>query len=287
MSTISAGTTSGTALVTSGDTTGQLVFQTNGTTTALTLNTNQTATFAGAISAPSISLSGGALPVSSGGTGSTSLTANNVLLGNGTSAFQVVAPGTAGNVLMSNGTTWTSAAASSGALTLLQTVTASNSSTVDLQTGIGSTYDFYLITFTNITSTSQSLLNARMRIGGSYATSNYHAMANCGYSNGTGNLAINQSSSSAIQLILTSLPTDSGSTVSGELWFSNPTSTLRQKTLNWVTAGIDMQSVYAFTTQGTAAHNDALVGALSGIRFYFASGTIGTGVFRLYGLANS
>jgi hypothetical protein len=46
--------------------------------------------------------------VAQGGTGATSLTANNVLLGNGTSAVQVVAPGTAGNVLTSNGTTWAS-----------------------------------------------------------------------------------------------------------------------------------------------------------------------------------
>jgi hypothetical protein len=46
--------------------------------------------------------------VAQGGTGATSLTANNVLLGNGTSALQVVAPGTNGNVLTSNGTTWTS-----------------------------------------------------------------------------------------------------------------------------------------------------------------------------------
>lgn len=46
MSTISAGTTSGTALVNSGDTTGNLVFQTNGTTTALTLGTDQIATSA-------------------------------------------------------------------------------------------------------------------------------------------------------------------------------------------------------------------------------------------------
>lgn len=53
----------------------------------------------------------GTLPVANGGTGATSLTANNVLLGNGTSALQVVAPGTSGNVLTSNGTTWTSAAA--------------------------------------------------------------------------------------------------------------------------------------------------------------------------------
>jgi microcystin-dependent protein len=53
----------------------------------------------------------GTLPVANGGTSSATLTANNVLLGNGTSALQVVAPGTVGNVLTSNGTTWTSAAA--------------------------------------------------------------------------------------------------------------------------------------------------------------------------------
>jgi hypothetical protein len=56
---------------------------------------------------------GAVVTVAQGGTGATSLTANNVLLGNGTSAVQVVAPGTNGNVLTSNGTTWTSAAPAS------------------------------------------------------------------------------------------------------------------------------------------------------------------------------
>lgn len=56
------------------------------------------------------------LSVSRGGTGASSLTANNVILGNGTSAVQFVAPGTSGNVLTSNGTTWTSSVpATSGA----------------------------------------------------------------------------------------------------------------------------------------------------------------------------
>jgi hypothetical protein len=54
------------------------------------------------------------LTVAQGGIGAATLTANNVLLGNGTSAPQFVAPGTTGNVLTSNGTTWTSAAASGG-----------------------------------------------------------------------------------------------------------------------------------------------------------------------------
>lgn len=231
----------------------------------------------------------GTLPVANGGTGAASLTANNVLLGNGTSAVQVVAPGTNGNVLMSNGTTWTSAAVSSGALTLLQTVTASSSSTVDLQTGIGSTYDFYLITFTNITVSSNGLLNARLRIGGAYDSGPvYHAMANAGYSNGTGNVAINTSSGSEFQLTVTSVNTSAGSTCSGQFWFSNPTSTsAQQKIVNWVVGGVNASSSQAFTTQGTGAHVDPTRRALSGVRFFVSGASINTGVFRLYGFANS
>jgi hypothetical protein len=52
----------------------------------------------------------GTLPVANGGTGATTLTANNVVIGNGTSAVNFVAPGTTGNVLTSDGTTWASTA---------------------------------------------------------------------------------------------------------------------------------------------------------------------------------
>lgn len=50
------------------------------------------------------------IAVADGGTGSATLTANSVLLGNGTSTLLSVAPSTAGNILTSNGTTWESAA---------------------------------------------------------------------------------------------------------------------------------------------------------------------------------
>jgi hypothetical protein len=46
--------------------------------------------------------------VSQGGTGAATLTLNSVLLGNGTSAPQMIAPGASGNVLKSDGTTWAS-----------------------------------------------------------------------------------------------------------------------------------------------------------------------------------
>ena len=54
----------------------------------------------------------GTVEVANGGTGLTTLTANNVILGNGTSTPSFVAPSTSGNVLTSNGTTWSSAAPS-------------------------------------------------------------------------------------------------------------------------------------------------------------------------------
>lgn len=86
-----------------------------GASTAANARTNLGAAASGANS-DITSLTGltTALSVAQGGTGSTSLTANNVLLGNGTSALQAVAPGTSGNVLTSNGTTWTSAAGPKG-----------------------------------------------------------------------------------------------------------------------------------------------------------------------------
>ena len=58
----------------------------------------------------------GTLTVANGGTGLGTLTANNVILGNGTSTPSFVAPSTSGNVLTSNGTTWqsTAPAAASG-----------------------------------------------------------------------------------------------------------------------------------------------------------------------------
>lgn len=70
-------------------------------------------------SASNVAITGGSitgitdLAVADGGTGSSTLSANAVLLGNGTSALQTVAPSTSGNVLTSNGTTWASSALSS------------------------------------------------------------------------------------------------------------------------------------------------------------------------------
>ena len=65
--------------------------------------------------ADSVAITGGSitgitdLAVEDGGTGQSALAANAVLIGNGTSGINSVAPSTSGNVLTSNGTAWTSA----------------------------------------------------------------------------------------------------------------------------------------------------------------------------------
>jgi hypothetical protein len=64
----------------------------------------------------------GQVAVANGGTGASTLTANNVILGNGTSPVQFVAPGTSGNVLTSNGTTWQSTVPASPAQNFVQQV---------------------------------------------------------------------------------------------------------------------------------------------------------------------
>jgi hypothetical protein len=106
------------SVVISGDTSGTVTLQAPATagSTVLTLPSTSgtvvtTATTTG-ISGSAITT--GTVGVSVGGTGANTLTANNVILGNGTSAVQFVAPGSNGNVLTSNGTTWTSAAAAGG-----------------------------------------------------------------------------------------------------------------------------------------------------------------------------
>tara|TARA_R110000868_G_scaffold272773_2_gene532025 strand:- start:11831 stop:12361 length:531 start_codon:yes stop_codon:yes gene_type:complete len=107
-----------------------------------------------------------ATPVANGGTGATTLTANNVLLGNGTSAVQLVAPGTAGNVLASNGTTWASIAATGGVTSLaagsgIVVSGATGAVTVSQSTTYGAvgTYGWFYHTGTNANVAGSGFLN--------------------------------------------------------------------------------------------------------------------------------
>jgi hypothetical protein len=105
-----------------------------GTSVGLNVGAGKTAVIAGTLTLNGTVNGSAAVGVANGGTGATTLTANNVLLGNGISAPLFVAPGTNGNVLTSNGTTWASTTPASGfsaaadnTFTGIQTFTGSSS----------------------------------------------------------------------------------------------------------------------------------------------------------------
>lgn len=79
--------------------------------TSAYLTANQTVTLTGDATGSgktNITVTLNTVAVSKGGTGRTSLTTNSLLIGNGTSAVNYVAPGSSGNLLVSNGTSWVS-----------------------------------------------------------------------------------------------------------------------------------------------------------------------------------
>jgi hypothetical protein len=227
--------------------------------------------------------------VANGGTGASSLTANNVLLGNGTSAVQVVAPSTSGNVLTSNGTTWTSAAApGGGSLIFLSSVTASSSTTVDVETGIGSTYAYYMITFTGITSSVDDVdLRAHLKIGAGYQTSQYSSTTIYGTTeSSTVNL---DSASNSFNVVRSRVGNASGKSAQGFFMFGSPESTSLYKAATWNATAFS-PDFFGTTKTGSNFGGGFYVGttqALSGVRFFFSFGNIVSGTFRLYGIKNS
>jgi hypothetical protein len=85
-------------------------FQTPITIGATNMNLGQVVTTISGLTLANATISSvfNPLTIAQGGTNVSSITANAVIIGNGTSSIQTVSPGTAGNVLTSNGTNWIS-----------------------------------------------------------------------------------------------------------------------------------------------------------------------------------
>lgn len=228
----------------------------------------------------------GTLPVANGGTGAATLTANNVLLGNGTSALQAVAPGTSGNVLTSNGTTWTSAAPAGGggSWIYINTTTASGAGSADI-TGISSTYDIYVINAIAVRSDSNAdTLNLRVRIGGAYqSTANYFSHTSIGSSTASTYSSTTSNLGNPLQMTGNTIGSNVQYNLGFNLWIYNPAPSARPKLMTWSGAG--GQESLAIMIGGGNWY-DGVGGALDGIRFIMSSGLI-YGTFRLYGIKNS
>ena len=217
-------------------------------------------------------------------TGNNTPTAGGITYGDG-STYANTAAGTSGQLLQSNGAsapTWVTAGAS--ALTLLSTVTASASATVDMETTFSSTYDAYLIIGSGIViSNDGGSFSCRLKIGGSYSTTDYkgHFMQ---VASGSTTYAATANATSSIGIAASvGNVTNEGLNFTMRVYLPSGT-TLR----NMVTGEVVYTRDSADVLQGGAfLGGNTVAGAMTGVRFLPSSGTITSGVFRLYGYANS
>ena len=244
---------------------------------------------------------GADLEVGKGGTGASSAGAARTALGVviGTNVLAPDGDGSAltgisalpsqssqsGKFLTTNGSAASWGTVAGAGMVLLSTVTASNSSTVDIETTFDGTYGSYMIIASNVRSSSDGgLLRAIMKLGGSYVTSssyNYHQIRTSSGSNNY--LGTGYTTQIAIEVndgIGNASTHSAGFTMS----IDDPTSTTLYKKIHWegsrVVAGGAKNAGF---TSGVGV-NIGSTAALTGIRFFIQSATT-SGTFRLYGIA--
>ncbi len=181
-----------------------------------------------------------------------------------------------------------------GAWTFLSSATASASSSIDFTSSvITSTYDQYAVTMTNIKPATDSVvLWLRFSVSGSFITATDYPEAFMAINNAAGSAANNAgwANSASAKISMNSnassnkLGTATNEQYNGTVFIYNPSdashfTTCRGHCVYETDGGL-------FTTGSMGGHY-IQTSAVDGIRFLMSSGNIASGVFRVYGIANS
>ena len=203
--------------------------------------------------------------------------------------LEYLAHGTAGQVLTSGGVgatpTW--GAAASAGLVFLSETTISNDATVDITSGIDSTYDNYVIELINIVpaTTNQQIYLRVTDDGGSTfkaGATDYEFHYNA--SNSAAGTYSGGNSTGAAQIAMGNVITNGGS-ASGNITIKlyNPASSALQTCVGGTGVTIQTTSPALCNFAGTYT----ATAAINGVRFLMASGNLTSGTIRLYGIAKS
>lgn len=167
----------------------------------------------------------------------------------------------------------------SGGGTLLATQTASNSATVDFTANIDSTYKHYIIEITNLTTGGSGTLWARFYQGGAFiSSSNYsYSFTEVGSSGSPGSANANAQA----QIILGTAVPAAGNQAAYIIDLYRP-DIAQPMVISW--RGVEGDNTpRVWAVNGAGQLNTST--ATTGIRFLQASGNIGTGTFKLYGVS--
>lgn len=165
---------------------------------------------------------------------------------------------------------------------LLNTLTASNSATLDDTTSLTSTYSEYEIVFENIVpATNAVAFQALYQVSGTFQTSGYKALCNNLNTSGAG------ASSETTQIPITRSSGDLSSTASnggycGTARIFNPSGTASGKL--WSSTGSAFQTGTSTTGSFITSGFYNATTAVTGLRFKMSSGNITSGIIRVYGI---
>ena len=183
-------------------------------------------------------------------------------------------------------------AVSGGAMTLLETQTASSSATIDFTSGIDSTYDDYIFKFIDVhPSADGAQLTVNFRDGSTAydATKTttyffaYHeeddASTSLGY-----NTSYDLAQSTAAQPLTHNLDNDNDASLSGYMHLFDPSST------TFVKHFLSRVSLMGhgdprFSAERSASGYCNVTAAIDGVQFAMSSGNIDSGVIKMYGVS--
>lgn len=186
----------------------------------------------------------------------------------------------------STGVTWkllykTVAAVASG-MTLLSTVTASASATVDLETTIDGTYERYIVEATDVVFAADGQLRLRFKTAGAYDTGSSYQFNGMYWAQG--DLLPSPDAGSATYMQIGGAALESTDSIDFTANFGNLAGTALKKKVMFTVAGLNVAGNPQFST-GSGFYTPTT--AVTGIRFYNSAGNITSGKFRLYGIAKA
>jgi len=170
-------------------------------------------------------------------------------------------------------------------LVLLQTVTASDDATVTVGSSSLFTTDYkiYQIHCINIHPVTDSQeFRCRMSKGGSVISANYEYARHQATYNSTNGIVRGNNSDDHVNLA-ESIGSGANECLHQVHTIYNPAETTFRKLINFYSASVDLTPNFA-NNVGVYAHEGDNA-AIDGIQFFFASGNISTGTFKLYGVA--
>ena len=175
----------------------------------------------------------------------------------------------------------------SGGLTYLNSVTASDDATIGITSGISSTYDTYLFTFTDLVPATNTVqMKMEFQVGGSFITSGgtYRWVRQAGVHDSDTQYQRRSDGSNDDMIELSyELSNVANEGMSGHMFMHSPAATKFTK-VEFNLSAFTGSNKFRPSHGGGALMN---AGAVTGVQWSMTSGNMATGTIRMYGITNS